>query len=57
MDVISMEPKQVKGSHGLAIDHPDATPIFMSTHAPLVPAQAIAATDVCSLILQHVFSE
>lgn len=55
MDVISMEPKQVKGSHGLAIDHPDAIPIFMSTHAPLVPSNTIAATEVCDLILQHVF--
>lgn len=57
MDVISMEPKQVKGSHGLAVDHPDATPIFMTTHAQLLPTNAIAATDVCDLILQHVFAD
>ncbi len=57
MDVISMEPKQVKGSHGLAVDHPDATPIFMTTHAPLLPANTLVATDVCDLILQHVFAE
>lgn len=57
MDVISMEPKQVKGSHGLAVDHPDATPIFMTTHAPLLPANSLVATDVCDLILQHVFAE
>jgi predicted AlkP superfamily pyrophosphatase or phosphodiesterase len=57
MDVISMDPTQIKGSHGLAIDNPDATPIFMSTHKPLVPEKAITATDVCDLILQHVFTE
>lgn len=57
MDVISMDPTQVKGSHGLVVDHPDATPIFMTTHKPLVPAGTIAATDVCDLILQHVFTE
>lgn len=57
MDVISMTPEQVKGSHGLAVDHPDATPIFMTTHASLLPQQNIAATDVCDLILQHVFTE
>lgn len=57
MDVISMAPTQVKGSHGLAVDHPDATPIFMTTQLSLLPAQTIAATDVCDLILQHVFTE
>ena len=57
MDVISMEPTQIKGSHGLASDHPDATPIFMTTHAPLLPTKTIAATEVCDLILQHVFVE
>jgi hypothetical protein len=57
MDVISMDSSQVKGSHGLVIDHPDATPIFMTTQKPLVPAKTIAATDVCELILQHVFTE
>lgn len=57
MDVISMEPNQVKGSHGLVVDHPDATPIFMTTHKPLVPGHTIAATDVCDLILQHVFTD
>jgi hypothetical protein len=57
MDVISMEPTQVKGSHGLAIDNPDATPIFMTTHKSLLPNNPIAATDVCDLILQHVFTE
>jgi predicted AlkP superfamily pyrophosphatase or phosphodiesterase len=57
MDVISMTPEQVKGSHGLAVDHPDATPIFMTTEASLLPKQNIAATDVCDLILQHVFTE
>jgi predicted AlkP superfamily pyrophosphatase or phosphodiesterase len=57
VDVISMEPNQIKGSHGLAVDHPDATPIFMTTQKSLVPDTNIAATDVCDLILQHVFSD
>lgn len=57
MDVISMDPTQIKGSHGLVAEHPDATPIFMTTHKPLMPEKTIAATDVCDLILQHVFTE
>ena len=57
MDVISMAPQQVKGSHGLALDHPDATPILMSNHPELLPATAIAATDVCGLMLQHIFAD
>lgn len=57
MDVISMAPEQVKGSHGLALDHPDATPILLSTEPRLLPASAIAATDVCELMLQHIFAD
>jgi predicted AlkP superfamily pyrophosphatase or phosphodiesterase len=57
MDVISMEPKQVKGAHGLALNHPDATPIFMTTHASLLPQNNLAATEVCDRILEHVFGK
>lgn len=57
MDVISMEASQIKGSHGLAMDHPDATPIFMTTEARLLPDKTLVATDVCDLLLQHVFAK
>ncbi|AQT62079.1 alkaline phosphatase family protein [Cellvibrio sp. PSBB023] len=57
MDVISIQPEQVKGSHGLALPGADSTPIFMSTEAHLVPSEPIAATDVCDLLLRHVFDE
>lgn len=55
MDVISLNPEQVRGSHGLALPGADSTPIFMSTEPHLVPRQPIAATDVCDLMLRHIF--
>jgi predicted AlkP superfamily pyrophosphatase or phosphodiesterase len=64
MDVISLDPSLVKGSHGLAHDSPHATPILMSntpellqqTQVPQKTAQGrIAATDVCDLMLRHLF--
>ncbi len=56
MDVISLQPEHIKGSHGLALEHPDATPLFITSHTPLLPPHKIAATDVCNLILQHLFT-
>jgi predicted AlkP superfamily pyrophosphatase or phosphodiesterase len=55
MDVIPLDASLVKGSHGLATDAPHATPILMSSEPALLPGDRMAATDVCSLILNHVF--
>lgn len=57
MDVISLDPTLVKGSHGLALDTPHATPLLMTNRADLAPAQPVAATAVCNLMLQHLFDD
>ena len=56
MDLIPLDAGLVKGSHGLASgDTPDA-PVLMSSEARLVPAGALDATDVCGVLLDHVFT-
>lgn len=55
MDVIAVEPDLVKGSHGVSDGSPESTPIFMSTEAGLVPKDKVQATDVCALMLKHLF--
>ena len=55
MDVISLDPTLIKGSHGLALDTPHATPIFMTNKAELAPQQPVKATDICNIMLQHLF--
>jgi hypothetical protein len=46
----------VKGSHGRITSDPLDGPVFMSNEPSLVP-QAVAATDVKQLVLDHVFAE
>lgn len=55
MDVIAIEPDLVKGSHGVSDGSPESTPILMSTEARLVPKDKVQATDVCDLMLKHLF--
>lgn len=55
MDVIAVEPDLVKGSHGVSDGSPESTPILMSTEAGLVPKNKVQATDVCALMLKHLF--
>ncbi|WP_052481283.1 alkaline phosphatase family protein [Gilvimarinus agarilyticus] len=57
LDVISTDPMQVKGSHGIYDGTDYSTPVLMSTQANLIPEHQIHATDVCDLILQHIFSD
>ena len=56
MDLIPLDAGLVKGSHGLAPgDTPDA-PVLMSSEPRLVAGPALAATAVCQLLLDHVFT-
>lgn len=55
MDVIAVAPDLVKGSHGVSDGSPESTPILMSTEAHLVPKEKIQATEVCALMLKHLF--
>ena len=57
LDVISTDATQIKGSHGVWDGSDYTTPVFISSNPALVPEQQIHATDVCDLILRHVFSE
>ena len=54
MDVIPLDTRLVRGSHGRVTDDLAAGPLFMSSEPDLVPA-AVAATDVKEVVLAHVF--
>jgi predicted AlkP superfamily pyrophosphatase or phosphodiesterase len=56
MDVVPLDAALVKGSHGRITSDPLDGPVFMSNEPSLVP-QAVAATDVKQLVLDHVFAE
>jgi predicted AlkP superfamily pyrophosphatase or phosphodiesterase len=55
LDVIGLDASIVKGSHGRLTDNPADGPLFMSSEPELLPAEAVAATDVKDLLLRHVF--
>lgn len=57
LDVISTDPSQVKGSHGVYDGSDYTTPVLMSSHPQLLPAHQVAATGVCDIILQHIFAD
>jgi len=57
MDVISTEPSQIKGSHGVYDGTVFSTPVLMSTFPELLPDRQIDSTEVCGLILDHLFTE
>ncbi len=54
MDVIPLDTRLVRGSHGRVTDDPAAGPLFMSSEPDLVPT-TVAATDVKQLVLDHIF--
>jgi len=54
MDVIPLDTRLVRGSHGRLTDDPNAGPLFMSDQLDLVPS-AVAAVDVKQIVLDHVF--
>jgi predicted AlkP superfamily pyrophosphatase or phosphodiesterase len=55
LDVIPLDATLVKGSHGRLTDRPEDGPVFMSSVPELLPAGAVAATDVKGLLLRHLF--
>ncbi|MBD2166905.1 alkaline phosphatase family protein [Calothrix membranacea FACHB-236] len=53
MDVIPLDASLVRGSHGCVTTSPSEGPMFISHQTHLMNEDIIPATDVCSLILQH----
>jgi predicted AlkP superfamily pyrophosphatase or phosphodiesterase len=53
MDVIPLDASLVRGSHGCIAASPEEGAMLISHQTDLVNQDLIAATDVCSLILQH----
>jgi len=56
LDVISLDATLVRGSHGRPTDQLDAGPLVISSEPVLKHREAIDATDVKGLILDHLFS-
>ncbi len=56
MDVIPLDAGLVKGSHGRLTDDPQDGPVFISSEKRTVQGESVAATDVKSLLLQHLYS-
>jgi hypothetical protein len=55
MDVISLDATLVRGSHGRATDRPEHGPLFITSMPDLVSTGRVAAGEVKSLLLEHVF--
>lgn len=53
MDVIPLNASLVRGSHGHITNSPSEGPLFITHQTHLVEQNSIAATDICSLILNH----
>lgn len=54
MDVVPLDARLVKGSHGRVTDGEDG-PIFVSSETRLVPDGPVAAAAIKDIILRHVF--
>jgi hypothetical protein len=55
MDVIPLDARLVKGSHGRSDAPEDHGPVLISSEPQLLPPGAIHATEVKELLLAHVF--
>jgi predicted AlkP superfamily pyrophosphatase or phosphodiesterase len=55
LDVIPLDARLVKGSHGRLTDRPEDGPLFMTSTPELLPEGAVLATDVKQLLLRHLF--
>jgi predicted AlkP superfamily pyrophosphatase or phosphodiesterase len=55
LDVIPLDASLVRGSHGRVTDSPGAGPLAITQQAELLPQPSLDATQVCRLILDHVF--
>lgn len=56
LNVIPLDATLVKGSHG-GLTKPEAGPLLMTNQHELVSSAHIASTEVCALILRHVFDK
>ena len=57
MDVIGLDATPPKGSHGRLTDKAEEGPLYMTSDAGYLPVNAVAATEVKTLILRHVFGD
>src|SRR5690606_5354575 len=55
MDVIPLDARLVRGSHGRPSDDPHTGPLLISNAPDLLPEGDVAATDVKGLMLRHLF--
>ncbi len=55
MDVISLDARIVKGSHGRPTDHADDGPLLISSRPDALPPGPVPAAAVKGLLLQHLF--
>jgi len=55
LEVIPLDADLVQGSHGRVTEADEEGPIFMTTEPKLLTRERLAAVDVFSLILDHVF--
>ncbi|WP_437968886.1 nucleotide pyrophosphatase/phosphodiesterase family protein [Sorangium sp. So ce260] len=55
MDVIPLDPALVRGSHGRLLEPSGRGPVFMSSCDSAMLSDAVRATDVASMVLDHVF--
>lgn len=57
LDVISLDPSLVRGSHGRITDHASDGPLFITNEPRLLAADSVEATSVKGLILDHLFAD
>jgi predicted AlkP superfamily pyrophosphatase or phosphodiesterase len=57
MDVIPLDAKLVRGSHGRPTDRAEDGPLLISSEAGLLPESDVNATDVKHLLLRHIFGQ
>jgi predicted AlkP superfamily pyrophosphatase or phosphodiesterase len=57
LDVIPLDTRLVRGSHGRVTDRAEDGPLFMSSVPEFLPRGEVAATDVKELVLKHLFTE
>lgn len=55
LDVIPLDATLVKGSHGRPPSSREKGPVFITNQPQLLERDHVEATDVCELILRHVF--
>jgi hypothetical protein len=55
LDVIPLDAKLVRGSHGRLTDRTEDGPVFMTSSPELLPEGDVHATSVKELLLAHVF--